>query len=128
MARAPRRPSPPTQRPTIGRMIAALEKAHPDARLALDWTSPLQLLVALILAAQCTDAKVNEVTPLLFGRYRTAKQLAGAGQEEIEELIRPTGFYRQKARAVHACCQKLVDQFGGEVPRDLESLLTLPGV
>lgn len=120
--------SKPSPAPPIGRIIAALEKAHPDAKLALDYSSPLELLVALILAAQCTDAKVNEVTPRLFARFRTAADFAAVDQEELEELIRPTGFYRQKAKAVRACCQALVDRFGGDVPRHLDALLTLPGV
>lgn len=112
----------------IDQVIARLEAAHPDAKLALDFGSPLELLVALILAAQCTDAKVNEVTPALFRAFPTAAALAAVPQEELEHWIRPTGFYRQKARAVRACCQALVDRFGGEVPRDLDALLALPGV
>lgn len=112
----------------IGKIIAALERAHPDARLALDFRSPLELLVALILAAQCTDARVNEVTPSLFRRLRSARAFAEVSQEELEEWIRSTGFYRQKAKALRACCQALVDRFGGEVPRDRDALLTLPGV
>ncbi|MEO8605245.1 MAG: endonuclease III [bacterium] len=112
----------------IGELIARLERTHPDAKLALDFTSPLQLLVALILAAQCTDAKVNEVTPPLFRRYPTARDFAAATQEELEEAVRQTGFYRQKAKAVRACCQQLVERFGGEVPNGLDELLSLSGV
>ncbi|MBX3025934.1 endonuclease III [bacterium] len=112
----------------IDQVIARLEAAYPDAKLALDFSSPLELLIALILAAQCTDAKVNEVTPALFRAFPTAAALAAVAQEELERWIRPTGFYRQKARAVRACCQALVDRFGGSVPRDLDDLLTLPGV
>lgn len=115
-------------KPPIGRIIAALEKAHPDAKLALDYSSPLELLVALILAAQCTDAKVNEVTQDLFARFRAARDFAAVSQEELEGWVRPTGFYRQKARAVRACCQEIVDRFGGDVPCDRDALLTLPGV
>jgi endonuclease-3 len=115
-------------RPPMARIIAALEKAHPDAKLALDYSSPLELLVALILAAQCTDAKVNEVTPALFARFRSAKDFAATDQEELEGWVRPTGFYRQKAKAIRACCQQIVERFGGEVPRSLDALLTLPGV
>jgi endonuclease-3 len=120
----PRRP----HKPPVGRIIAALDRAHPDAKLALDFSSPLELLVALILAAQCTDAKVNEVTPTLFKRFRTARDYTLLSQETLEELVRPTGFYRQKAAAIRACCQALTERFNGEVPRDLDSLLTLPGV
>lgn len=122
--RASRRaPTPP-----IGKIVAALEGAHPDAKLALDYSTPLELLVALILAAQCTDAKVNEVTAGLFKRFRSARDYADAPQEELEAWVRPTGFYRQKSKAIRACCRQLVDRFGGEVPRDIGTLLTLPGV
>lgn len=109
-------------------IIARLRRAHPDAELALDFTTPLELLIALILAAQCTDAKVNEVTRSLFRRYRTAGDYAGATQEELESAVRPTGFFRQKAKAIRSCCRELVERFGGEVPADLNALLTLPGV
>lgn len=112
----------------VAEVVARLAQAHPDAKLALDFNSPLELLVALILAAQCTDAKVNEVTPVLFRHFPTAAALAGVEQEELEGWVRPTGFYRQKARAVRACCQALLDRFGGEVPRDFDHLLGLPGV
>jgi endonuclease-3 len=109
-------------------IFARLDRAHADATLALDFSSPLELLIALILAAQCTDAKVNEVTPALFKRYRSAAAFADASQEEMEEAIRPTGFYRQKSKAVRGCCRALVEQHGGEVPQDLDALLRLPGV
>jgi endonuclease-3 len=118
-----RAPTPP-----IGKIIDALEQAHPDAKLALDFSTPLELLVALILAAQCTDAKVNEVTATLFKRFRTARDFADVAQEELEQWVRPTGFYRQKAKAVRACCRGLVERFGGAVPQDFDALLTLPGV
>jgi len=118
-----RAPTPP-----IGKIIDALERAHPDARLALDFSTPLELLVALILAAQCTDAKVNEVTATLFERCKTARDFADVAQEELEGWVRPTGFYRQKAKALRACCRALVERFGGAVPHDLDALLTLPGV
>lgn len=129
-----RRPRAATKRPTraaaapIDELIDRLERAHPDARLALDFSSPLELLIALILAAQCTDAKVNEVTPALFKEFRDAAAFAAASQEQLEDRVRPTGFYRQKARAVRACCQALVDRFDGHVPRHLDELLSLPGV
>src|SRR5215475_8104668 len=100
----------------IEKIIAALERAHPDAKLALDFASPLELLVALILAAQCTDKKVNEVTPALFRKYGSAADFARAPVAELEEDIRQTGFYRQKTRALQACCTQLVERFGGEVP------------
>jgi endonuclease-3 len=114
--------------PRVEKILARLGRAHPDARLDLAFSSPLELLVALILAAQCTDARVNEVTPALFRRYRSARDYASASPEELEEAIRSTGFYRQKARALRACCQALVDRFGGKVPSDRDALLALPGV
>ncbi|MDX2166360.1 MAG: endonuclease III [Deltaproteobacteria bacterium] len=126
------RPAAPPRRARkaapINALYERLDRAHPDAKLALDFTSPLELLVALILAAQCTDAKVNEVTPGLFRRFPTARDFAAVSQEDLEEWVRPTGFYRQKAKAVRACCQQLVERFGGEVPRQLDDLLTLSGV
>ena len=103
------------------RILDALEAAHPDARIYLDYESPLQLLVATMLAAQCTDARVNEVTPRLFARYATASALAEADTAELEELIRPTGFFRQKARSVQACCRALVEEHGGGVPDDMDA-------
>jgi len=112
----------------IQKVIAGLERAHPDAKLALDFSSPLELLVALILAAQCTDARVNEVTATLFKLLRSPRDYAEIAQLELEDLVRSTGFYRQKTKAIRACCQQLVERFGGEVPRDREALLSLPGV
>ncbi len=112
----------------IGEWIRKLEKAHPDAGLALDFSSPLELLVALILAAQCTDERVNKVTGTLFRQYRSAGAYAQAPQEEMEERVRPTGFYRNKAKAVRACCGELVDRFQGKVPGRVEDLVSLPGV
>jgi endonuclease-3 len=114
--------------PDVGAIYERLDRAHPDARLALDFESPLELLVALILAAQCTDAKVNEVTRTLFPRFRSADDYAAVGQEELEEAVRQTGFYRQKAKAIRACCRQLVERHGGKVPADLDALLALPGV
>ncbi len=115
-------------RARVKKIIAKLERAHPDARLALHFSSPLELLIALILAAQCTDDKVNEVTSTLFKRFRSARDYATAVPEVLEAAVRPTGFYRQKARTVQACCQQLVERFGGVVPRQLDPLLTLRGV
>jgi endonuclease-3 len=124
----PRRGHVPDPKP-VGQILARLKKAYPDARIALQYSSPLELLVALILAAQCTDAKVNEVTGgLLFKKYRTAADYAGASQAELEQDIRPTGFYRNKATAIGVCCQQLVERFGGEVPQGFDDLLSLRGV
>jgi endonuclease-3 len=112
----------------VKRIVSLLTRAYPEARLALEFGSPLELLVALILAAQCTDKKVNEVTRSLFRRYRSAQDYVAVPPEELEAAVRPTGFYRQKARAIRACCEQLVERFGGSVPGRLEDLLALPGV
>ena len=109
-------------------MIKTLSEEIPDSRIALRFSNPLELLMATILSAQCTDAKVNQVTQDLFHRYRSANDYAGAPLEELEENIRPTGFYHNKARSIQKCCQELVTRFGGKVPNTLEELVTLPGV
>jgi len=110
------------------KIIALLAKAYPEPGLALNYSTPLELLVAVILSAQCTDARVNEVTKTLFRNYRTAKDYAGADPAAFEQEIHSTGFYKNKAKAVIGCCRKLVDEFGGKVPKTLEELTTLPGV
>jgi endonuclease-3 len=115
-------------RSRIQLILRRLERAYPDARIALDFTTPLELLVATVLAAQCTDERVNQVTPALFARYPDAAALAGAAREELEGLIRPTGFYRNKAKAIMSCCADIVARHGGEVPRTLEELTQLHGV
>src|SRR5262249_44655220 len=109
-------------------IIKALKKEYPNARLALDFNSPLELLIALILAAQCTDERVNRVTPMLFRKYRTAKDWANADRAVLEQEIHPTGFFRQKAASIQRCTAELVERFKGEVPRKLDDLLSLPGV
>lgn len=108
--------------------IRRLEAAHPDARQALAYSTPLELLVALILAAQCTDERVNQVTERLFRKYRSAEDYARVSPETLEEEIRPTGFYRNKAKAIRSCCREIVDRFGGQVPQAVEDLVSLPGV
>ena len=110
------------------KILDALERAHPDARIYLDYKTPLQLLIATILAAQCTDERVNQVTPRLFAHYPTAADLAAAKPADLEEIIRPTGFFRQKARSVQACCRALTQEHGGEVPADREALTRIRGV
>src|SRR5262249_8033101 len=105
-----------------------LHALYPDAHCELDFQTPLQLLIATILSAQCTDARVNKVTPGLFARYPDAAAFAAAPQEELEEAIRSTGFYRNKAKAIRSCTADIVNRFGGEVPRTLEELTTLQGV
>jgi len=106
----------------------ALAGAHPDARVMLDHRNALELLVATILAAQCTDKKVNEVTPALFKRYRTAEDFARADPAELEAMIRPTGFFRQKTKSILAASRDIVEQFGGRVPDTIEDLTRLHGV
>ena len=110
------------------RIIAGLERAYPDAKIALEFTTPLELLVATILSAQCTDERVNIVTRSLFQRYRTAQDYARADPAALEREIRSTGFFRSKARAIIAMARMLVDKHGGQVPADRERLTALPGV
>lgn len=110
------------------RMLRRLEVAFPEVWCELDFTDPLELAVATILSAQCTDKRVNQVTPALFRRYRTAADYAAADREELESLIRSTGFYRNKARSIQGLGAALVERFGGEVPDRLEDLVELPGI
>ena len=109
-------------------IIKSLTKGIPDTTIALTFSSPLELLIATILSAQCTDVRVNEVTATLFKKYRSAKDYAQADLSELEQDIRPTGFYRNKAKSIQKCCQELVGRFGSEVPKTLEEMVTLPGV
>ncbi|MCL4685867.1 endonuclease III [Myxococcota bacterium] len=120
--------TPAERRRRAGRIARALEAAYPEARCALAFRSPFELLIATILSAQCTDKKVNEVTPALFARYPTPEALATAPLADIEQRIRPTGFYRQKARAIQGSAHEIATRFGGRVPDSMEALLTLPGV
>ncbi len=110
------------------KIIRALKKAYPDAKIALDFSNPLELLVATILAAQCTDERVNRVTPALFAKYRTARDWAQADLGALERLIHSTGFFRAKARAIVGMARALVERHGGEVPRTRDALTALPGV
>ena len=112
----------------IQRILSALDIALPAPEVELDATNPLELLMATILSAQCTDERVNMVTPALFERYRSAGDFAKADQRELEGLIRSTGFFKSKARNIIACGQVLTEQFEGNVPHTMESLTTLPGV
>jgi endonuclease-3 len=109
-------------------VLDRLEEAYPDSRCSLDHESPLQLVVATVLSAQTTDASVNRVTPALFARFRTAADYAGASQEEMEAYLRSLNFFRNKSRSVIGLGRALVERFGGEVPRTMEELTTLPGV
>jgi endonuclease III len=110
------------------RILAALEKHHPDADTELAYRNPFELLVATMLSAQSTDKRVNEVTPALFRRYPNAKALLKADSAELEEQIHSTGFFRQKARALLGMADILVNQYGGEVPASMDALVALPGV
>ncbi len=109
-------------------VIQELEKLYPEAPLALRYRSAFELLVAVILSAQCTDERVNRVTEKLFEKYRSPQDFLNVPVEELEEDIRPTGFYRNKARALRECCHKLMREFGGEIPRDINQITKLPGV
>lgn len=109
-------------------IVRALRRAYPEARTALTYRSPFQLLVATILSAQCTDEVVNKVTPGLFERYPTPEALAAAKPSDVERMIRPTGFFRQKTKAIVGSARKITEEFGGDVPRTMAELTTLPGV
>ncbi len=108
--------------------VAALKALYPDALCSLDFESPFQLLAATRLSAQCTDARVNLVTPTLFGRYPTAEAMAEADPADVEQIIRSCGFFRQKARDLVETSKRIVSEFGGAVPDTIEALTTLPGV
>lgn len=110
------------------RILRGLQKEIPTARVELAYRTPLELLVATILSAQCTDERVNQVTPTLFRRYSQAKDYAAADPGELEAIIRPTGFFKGKARNIVACGRVLAARFGGQVPNRMEDLITLPGV
>ena len=122
------RESTDAKRARARKILDALQRAYPDAKIALDFKTPLQLLIATILSAQCTDERVNMVTPGLFKTYPTAQALARAKPDKLEQEIRSTGFFRSKARSLLGMAQALVERHGGEVPRDREALTELPGV
>lgn len=113
----------------ITKVLDELDRLYPDAHCELiGWESPLQLLVAVILSAQCTDERVNQVTPILFARYPDARALMNAEPQELEQIIRSTGFYRNKAKHIRLACKAIVEKHGGEVPRTIKELVALPGV
>ncbi|MFQ6069613.1 MAG: endonuclease III [Candidatus Aminicenantales bacterium] len=112
----------------IGEIINILRHTYPNSRTALEFETPLQILIATILAAQCTDERVNQITPSLFKKYPTAADFARADQRELEEEIRPTGFFRNKAKSIIGATRKICEDFKGNVPQKMEELLTLPGV
>ena len=110
------------------RIVSLLKKQYPDAKCALNYENPLQLLVATVLSAQCTDVRVNMVTPALFARYPNAESFANADRGELETAIKSTGFFRNKARSIQGSTKRIVSDYGGEVPNTLEELVHLPGV
>jgi endonuclease-3 len=118
--------SPASER--LPEILRRLREVHPDARCALDHNNSFELLLATILSAQCTDERVNQVTPALFARYPTPAALAEADRGELEELIRPTGFFRQKARFLHESGRMIAHDYDGQVPDDMEDLTRMPGV
>ncbi len=109
-------------------ILVRIKRLYPDATCSLNYETPVQLLVATILSAQCTDERVNIVTPALFARFPDALSMAHAELEEIEKLVKSTGFYRNKAKNIQGACRKIVNEFRGEIPPTMEDLLTLPGV
>lgn len=109
------------------RIVAALHDAYPDAHGALTYGSPFQLLIAVILSAQCTDVRVNQVTPMLFEAYPDAVSMAEAPLDDLERLVQPTGFFRQKAKNIRATAQRIVDEFDGQLPETVDELATMPG-
>jgi endonuclease-3 len=120
--------SPAQKRARTRDIIARLKASYPDARCSLTYTNPLELLVATILSAQCTDERVNIVTRSLFKKYRSAREYAMAPLGQLEEDIKSTGFYRNKAKALRTCCEELVQRYAGKVPADMAALVQLPGI
>jgi endonuclease-3 len=120
------RTSPVAERAPV--IIKRLQKAYPEATVALRASNPLEMLVATILSAQCTDERVNKVTETLFQKYRTPQDYLDVPEEELANDIRSTGFFNQKTRSIRGACRVIVDEFGGEVPGTMEELITLPGV
>ena len=118
----------PSKKQRAHEILQRLHQDYPDADCSLDYETPVQLLVATILSAQCTDVRVNLVTPALFGKYPDASSLAAAEREDIESLVKTTGFYRNKAKHIQGACHRIVTEFEGKVPATMEELLTLPGV
>ena len=110
------------------KVLDRLERAHPDARIYLDFTTPLELLVATILSAQCTDERVNQVAPKLWKAFPTARKLADADRAAVEQIVHATGFFRAKARSVQEVCRAVVEEFDGKVPDTLDELVRLPGI
>lgn len=110
------------------KIIETLKKAYPDAKCSLDFLTPFELLVSVVLSAQCTDERVNKTTPSIFAKYNTPEDFANIDIKELETLIHPCGFYKNKAKNLKACGQKLVNEYNGIVPNNMDDLVTLPGV
>ena len=128
MANSTRQSNISRQKTRVKKIIGRLEKVHPDAKLDLDFTNPLELLIALILAAQARDDLVNKVTIELFKTNRTAADYASTPLPKLQSQIGKINFYRNKAKSIHNCCKELVERFGGKVPKNLADLVSLPGV
>ena len=122
------RSRPAAEKPRFKRIVSLLAREYPEPRCALSFEDPLQLIVATVLSAQCTDQRVNEVTKDLFRRYRTARDYTKAPASRLERDIRPTGFYRNKARSIKGLCAAIVERHSGDVPSTMEELVDLPGV
>ena len=110
------------------KIVDLLKKIYPQARCSLNFKTPLQLLVATRLSAQCTDKRVNQITPALFRRYKTVEDFAVASQADLERMIKSTGFFRGKAKSIRMAAKKIVENFGGEVPKTMEEVRTLDGI
>ena len=109
-------------------LIQLLKKSYPDATCSLDFSTPFELVVAVMLSAQCTDERVNKTTPYIFSKYKTPEDFVNINLSELEQLIRPCGFYKNKSKNIKACAQKIISDFDGEVPKTINELVTLPGV
>ena len=109
-------------------IIEKLKKAYPDAKCSLDFNSPFEMMIAVMLSAQCTDDRVNLTTPALFAKYNTPEKMANAPLDELEELVHPCGFYKNKAKNMKLASEKILKDFGGKVPNTIEELITIPGV
>lgn len=109
-------------------IIRILQETYPDAKCSLDFKTPFEMLVAVMLSAQCTDERVNRTTPSIFAKYNTPKDFANIDIKELEELIHPCGFYKNKAKNIKACAKMIIEKYNGEVPRSMEELIKLPGV
>lgn len=118
----------PPAKERIPKIISILHKVHPDAKCQLNFKTPFELVISTILSAQCTDAKVNEITPGLFKKYKNAQGFATAPTSKLEQDIKPTGFYKNKTKSVQNCCRALIEKYKGKVPEEMDALVKLPGI